>query len=272
MNEPVIDAAKAAELDGILCRCGAKAFVAVNYPIVGDRWDAMCRDCNEQWQNDAEEINGLVSRETKELVGAVQGADGYLFWPYDNSKSEALGELLRLVRSEGLSGEANALVQSALNACFTGEQVPWRMAIPKFDFVIKGQVPSKANRKKLKTIRRRGQKPITVIGKTEDVEAYERSFARQLPDECRGAKIAHFAAILHVFQRSRRSDLDNATKVIFDCLQRVVDRRAKAKVNLTNVIADDVYLRAYQVFWGLSPNNPRVRIQLIPLQDELPFL
>lgn len=185
-------------------------------------------------------------------------------------KEEAIGELIRMMRSN-VSEEALALVTSALIACFAGEQVAWRAMIPPIDFVVKGQVPSKSNCYSIVTIPRRNKASFTHLAKKPELKRYELSFARQVPIEFRAGQVGHFVAILHVFESSRRPDLDNAGKVVFDCLQKVTDRKYP-EVNLTGVIANDRYLRNYHVFWGLAPNNPRVRIQILPFQDELPWL
>lgn len=187
-------------------------------------------------------------------------------------KTEALEEILRLVRRpELMSPEANALVQTALMQVSYGEAIPWRLNLPTVDIVIRGQVPSKSNCLKPTIIGGVNVPRRASIGKTKELEAYELSFAGQVPVEHRGLSMGPFIAILHVFEGSRRPDLDNAGKVVLDCLQKVTPKRDK-KTNLTAVIQNDRYLRALHMFWGLDKDNPRVRIQLIPFQDELPFL
>ena len=78
---------------------------------------------------------------------------------------------------------------------------------------IQGQVPSKSNSNKVITINGHGS-----IGKTEKLEAYEKSFYLQCKH--RGAMIDRpFKLFVDVYHSSNRPDLDNAFKVILDCLQ-----------------------------------------------------
>lgn len=79
--------------------------------------------------------------------------------------------------------------------------------------IIQGQVPSKSNSYKVITINGHGS-----IGKTDKLEAYERSFYLQCKH--RGLKIDRpFKLYVDVYYDSNRPDLDNGLKVILDCLQ-----------------------------------------------------
>ena len=79
---------------------------------------------------------------------------------------------------------------------------------------IRGKVPSKSNCYKVITIRGHGS-----LGKTKALVEYERSFYLQC-GEYRGRRIKGlFALRLRVFHDSNRPDLDNALKIILDCLQ-----------------------------------------------------
>lgn len=74
-------------------------------------------------------------------------------------------------------------------------------------------MPSKSNSYKVITINGHGS-----IGKTDKLEAYERSFYLQCKH--RGLKIDRpFKLFVDVYHTSNRPDLDNAFKVILDCLQ-----------------------------------------------------
>lgn len=78
---------------------------------------------------------------------------------------------------------------------------------------IYGQPPSKSNCYKVITIRGHGS-----LGKTTALKAYEESFFMQC--SLRGANIAkRFKIFADVFFKSDQPDLDNAFKVILDCLQ-----------------------------------------------------
>ena len=78
---------------------------------------------------------------------------------------------------------------------------------------IKGQVPSKSNGYRIANNR---------LFKSKELKQYEESFAEQLKDT---SLIEHlwfddkFGITMNIYFQSNRSDLDNAAKVILDCLQ-----------------------------------------------------
>lgn len=77
-----------------------------------------------------------------------------------------------------------------------------------------GNVPSKSNSYKVVTIHGHG-----AMAKTAALTAYERSFFLQFSG--RGAMIDRpFSLTVDVYYRSNRPDLDNALKVLLDCLQQ----------------------------------------------------
>ena len=77
-----------------------------------------------------------------------------------------------------------------------------------------GNVPSKSNGYKVITIHGHGS-----LGKTKALKDYERAFFLQFPG--RGANIAEpFVLAVDVYYASNLPDLDNALKVILDCLQQ----------------------------------------------------
>jgi Holliday junction resolvase RusA-like endonuclease len=88
--------------------------------------------------------------------------------------------------------------------------------------------------------------------KNPAVAAYERDFRLQVPSECRGLLLGGLAsplrAIIAVFYRSRRSDLDCA--LVYDCLQNA------------GVIANDRYIIEKHEYAGVDPHNPRVEISV----------
>lgn len=78
---------------------------------------------------------------------------------------------------------------------------------------IHGQVPSKSNCYRVITIRGHGS-----LGKTTAMRKYEDSFLMQC--SLRKTMIGvRFKMTVDVYYRSDRPDLDNALKVILDCLQ-----------------------------------------------------
>lgn len=81
------------------------------------------------------------------------------------------------------------------------------------EFVIHGQPPSKSNAYKIITIAGHSS-----LGKTKATKAYEQSFYMQCP--MRGAMLdKRFKMQCDVYFASDRPDLDNALKVLLDCLQ-----------------------------------------------------
>lgn len=82
---------------------------------------------------------------------------------------------------------------------------------------IPGQVPSKSNSYKIVT--KRGKDGLHgSMAKTDKLTMYENSFYLQCPLRNKPIK-GFFELHLKVFNASKRPDLDNALKIILDCLQ-----------------------------------------------------
>lgn len=80
--------------------------------------------------------------------------------------------------------------------------------------VVLGNVPSKSNGYKVITINGHSS-----LGKTKALRDYERTFFLQFAG--RGAYIQKpFALTIDVYYSSNRPDLDNALKIVLDCLQQ----------------------------------------------------
>lgn len=80
---------------------------------------------------------------------------------------------------------------------------------------ILGQIPSKSNCYRIVTIRSHGS-----LAKTESLRKYEKSFYLQC-NHYRGKMIKGlFQLKAHVYNSSQRPDLDNAFKILLDCLQQ----------------------------------------------------
>lgn len=78
---------------------------------------------------------------------------------------------------------------------------------------ILGQVPSKSNSYKIITIAGHAS-----LGKSKALKEYEQTFFMQC--RSRGRMIdKRFALTIDVFYSSDRPDLDNALKIVLDCLQ-----------------------------------------------------
>ena len=117
-------------------------------------------------------------------------------------------------------------------------------------FTIYGQVPSKSN----------GYKIITIMGhsslaKTKALKDYERKFYLQCP--LRGEEIGEpFAIDMDVYYNSNRPDLDNAFKIVLDCLQ------------LCKAIKNDRYCFEIHARKLVDKVNPRIELSITKLIDE----
>lgn len=106
--------------------------------------------------------------------------------------------------------------------------------------VIFGNIPSKSNSYEIHFI---NGKPS--IGKGGKVKEYEQNFYIQC--KCRDLNITgYFELYADVFYPTERSDLDNATKILLDCLQSV-----KAIKNDNKCVK--IFLRKFK-----DKENPRV--------------
>lgn len=114
----------------------------------------------------------------------------------------------------------------------------------KHDAVIYGQPPSKSNSYRIVTIKGHG-----ALAKTNAMKEYEKNFFLQCPYRNRKSD-GFFELHLDVYFHSNLPDLDNALKVILDCLQT-----CKAIVNdrqCVKIVA--------QKF--IDKNNPRIEFTI----------
>ena len=107
-------------------------------------------------------------------------------------------------------------------------------------FIIHGEPASKANSRKLVTIKGR---PAFI--KSEKARKYVKQFEEQCPQMGDSMFIDDVEVEMTVFYASRRPDLDES--VILDCMQGFIyknDRQVKRKI----------------ITWGLDKKNPRSEI------------
>ena len=107
-------------------------------------------------------------------------------------------------------------------------------------FIIHGEPASKANSRKLVTIKGR---PAFI--KSEKARKYVKQFEEQCPQMGDSMFLDDVEVEMTVFYASRRPDLDES--VILDCMQGFIyknDRQVKRKI----------------VTWGLDKKNPRSEI------------
>jgi len=81
---------------------------------------------------------------------------------------------------------------------------------------ILGKVPSKSNQYRINCNGKR-----SYMYKAAELKKYEQSFIAQC-DKYRNAQIqGYFTIYIDIYYPSKRADLDNALKVVLDCLQTV---------------------------------------------------
>lgn len=112
---------------------------------------------------------------------------------------------------------------------------------------IAGHVPSKSNCYRIVTVGGHGS-----LAKTKPLKEYERSFYIQCPH--RGIMIkGYFTLEANVYYESQRPDLDNALKIILDCLQSC------------KVIDNDRYCTEIHACKFVDKDDPRVEIVIRPV-------
>lgn len=116
-----------------------------------------------------------------------------------------------------------------------------------YRFTVRGQVPSKSNCYKVVVINGHA-----TLAKQSAVKAYESAFFMQCP--LRDAQIVRrFRLDIDVYYPNDRSDLDNALKVVLDCLQA-----CKAIKNDRQCV--EIHARKL-----IDKERPRVELQITPL-------
>lgn len=109
-------------------------------------------------------------------------------------------------------------------------------------FVIFGEPASKANSRKLVTIKGR---PAFI--KSQKARDYVEAFKKQCPDLGDGMLEGDLFVRMTIHYASRRPDLDES--VILDCMQDLIyknDRQVKEK----------------HIYWGLDRDQPRAEIEV----------
>lgn len=116
---------------------------------------------------------------------------------------------------------------------------------------ILGQVPSKSNGYKIGNNR---------LYKSKELKEYENLFkwqAWKIIDELNYKNVLpikeKFSVLIHVYFQSNRSDLDNAAKIILDCLQ------------VCKVIENDRLCHELHMFKFIDKENPRIEFKITTL-------
>ena len=109
-------------------------------------------------------------------------------------------------------------------------------------FVIFGEPASKANSRKLVTIRGR---PAFI--KSQKARDYVEAFKKQCPSLGDQMLEGELYVRITIYYASRRPDLDES--VILDCMQDLIYK-------------NDRQVREKHVYWGLDKENPRAEIEV----------
>ena len=121
-------------------------------------------------------------------------------------------------------------------------------------FVILGEPASKANSRRLATIKKRGKKPRPAFIKSDKALGYLELFRAQCP-RLRTLLTGDLCVTIRIYYASRRPDLDES--VILDAMQG-------------RVFGNDRQVRERHVYWGLDKANPRAEIE-VSIRGEAPM-
>lgn len=128
-----------------------------------------------------------------------------------------------------------------------------------------GQAASKANSRRLVNF---GRRPALI--KSDAALEFAFDAQRQIPAHCRQRLEGDVAVTLHMHYRSERPDLDES--VVLDVLQdqfkTVTLMGQKQRVLLAaGVYRNDRQVREKHVFFHVDRNNPRVEIEVAPIES-----
>lgn len=137
-----------------------------------------------------------------------------------------------------------------------------------------GRVASKANSRKIVTIAGR---PSVI--KSADALLFEREALRQIPPTCRVQLQGPVAVSMWIFYDSQRPDLDES--LVLDVLQdrwsTPRDKATKKPIGPRELVQKGVYandrqVREKHVYHGIDKANPRVVIEVRPMDAQQPPL
>lgn len=140
----------------------------------------------------------------------------------------------------------------------------------RITFTILGEPASKANQRKIVTIKDR---PSLI--KSEKARSYERDALKQIPPSARQRLEGPLCVTLRVFYASERPDLDES--VVLDVLQdRWVNEKRDEAGNVIRprtlvqqgVYRNDRQVREKHVFHGIDRANPRTEVVVEPMHAQ----
>jgi len=115
----------------------------------------------------------------------------------------------------------------------------------KIEMIIRGHVPSKSNCYKIVSIAGHA-----TLAKTKPLKEYEQKFFMQCPH--RNLMInEYFILTMNVFYETMNPDLDNAFKIVLDCLQKPC-----------GVIKNDNKCVEIHSFKHIDKVNPRIELTI----------
>jgi hypothetical protein len=139
-------------------------------------------------------------------------------------------------------------------------------------FVIAGEPASKANSRKIVTLRGR---PSSI--KSKKARSYEASAMLQIPMEARAMLTGPVRVTLRIFYASELPDLDES--VVLDVLQAKVEihrddngKEIKREVIRRGVYVNDRQVREKHVFHRIDRKRPRAEVTVEPLEAQQPDL
>ena len=129
---------------------------------------------------------------------------------------------------------------------------------PLVDFVVYGEPASKANGRRNVFNKKTGK---MLYIKSKKALNYAEAFALQCPQMSPPIK-DDVSVTITIFYASRRPDLDES--LILDCMQSVVDKKAKTVVK-DNIYLNDRQVKEKHIYWDIDKNNPRAEISVSTL-------
>ena len=132
-------------------------------------------------------------------------------------------------------------------------------------FTILGEPASKANSRKIVSF---GGRPASI--KSEKARNFEQSAILQIPNEAKQMLAGRLRATITIFYASERPDLDES--VVLDVLQAKFKGTGKDRVCVRRgVYLNDRQVREKHVIHGVDRKNPRVEVEIVPVdvQGEL---
>ena len=135
--------------------------------------------------------------------------------------------------------------------------------INKVKFVVYGEPASKANSRRLVTIKGR---PAFI--KSKKALDYVKAFSEQCP-QLDPVMEGDVRVTMTIYYASRRPDLDES--VVLDCMQSLTKGSVAKKTKVVlknNIYMNDRQVKEKVITWGLDKDNPRSEIEVEEIKNE----